>query len=59
MNMGRLFITVVAVLGFVISAGCSKPATESPQGQNAPPVTTDMDIVVPDSDADSDSKSGS
>lgn len=56
MNMGRLFITLVAVLGFVISAGCSKPANVTPDQKKSTQVETDMDIVVPDSD---DSKSGS
>jgi len=56
MNAGRLLITLVATLGLAISTGCSKPADEASQQQDPPPVTTDMDIVVPDSD---DAKSGS
>lgn len=57
MDMGRLFITVVAVTGFAISTGCSKPANDMAKDQNPPPVETDMEIVAPESGPDS--KSGS
>ena len=47
--MSRLFITLVAAVGLVISSGCgtSKPAPQD--SQNNTPVETDMNIVVPDS----------
>jgi len=57
MNTGRLFTTLVAVIGFAISAGCSKPANDTAKDQAPPPVETDMEIVVPESGPDS--KSGS
>jgi len=53
MNTGRHFIALVAILGFVISAGCSKPAEET-QSKNSKSVTTDMEIVVPDSEPKTD-----
>lgn len=52
MNTGRHFIVLVAVLGLVISAGCSKPA--DPQPKDSKSVTTDMNIVVPDSEPTTD-----
>ena len=49
MNTSRLFITLVAAVGLVISSGCGSSKPETENSQNNTPVETDMNIVVPDS----------
>ena len=49
MNTSRLFITLVAVLGFATSSGCSNPPADTPDSQSNAAIETDMNIVIPDS----------
>jgi len=49
MNMGRFF-SALGALALVVSLGCSQPDADNGDQQNPPPVTTDMEIVVPESE---------